>query len=68
MRRGERLSVEFFKARALDYDAWYVKHPSLYKLVLLAAARLGCSATMIFKVEFLEGCDSRRGLPKPQQA
>jgi hypothetical protein len=36
--------VEVFKARALDYDAWYVKHPplSLYESELLAAARLGC--------------------------
>jgi hypothetical protein len=34
--------VEVFKARALGYDAWYVKHPSLYKSELLAAARLGC--------------------------
>jgi hypothetical protein len=34
--------VEVFKARALDYDAWYVKHSSLYKSELLAAARLGC--------------------------
>jgi ubiquinone/menaquinone biosynthesis C-methylase UbiE len=34
--------VEVFKARALDYDAWYVKHPSLYKSELLAAARLDC--------------------------
>jgi len=34
--------VEVFKARALDYDAWYVKHPSLYKSELLVAARLGC--------------------------
>jgi hypothetical protein len=34
--------VEVFKARALDYDAWYIKHPSLYKSELLAAARLGC--------------------------
>jgi hypothetical protein len=33
--------VEVFKARALGYDAWYVKHPSLYKSELLAAARLG---------------------------
>jgi ubiquinone/menaquinone biosynthesis C-methylase UbiE len=35
--------VEVFKARALDYDAWYLKHPSLYESELLAAARLGCS-------------------------
>jgi len=34
--------VEVFKARALDYDAWYVKHPSLYESELLAAARLDC--------------------------
>ncbi len=34
--------MEVFKARALDYDAWYVKHPSLYKSELLAAARLDC--------------------------
>jgi hypothetical protein len=34
--------VEVFKARALGYNAWYVKHPSLYKSELLAAARLGC--------------------------
>jgi hypothetical protein len=34
--------VEVFKARALDYDAWYLKHPSLYESELLAAARLDC--------------------------
>ena len=34
--------MEVFKARALDYNAWYVKHPSLYKSELLAAARLDC--------------------------
>ncbi len=34
--------MEVFKARALDYDSWYVKHPSLYKSELLAVARLGC--------------------------
>ncbi|MEM4652077.1 MAG: methyltransferase domain-containing protein, partial [Pyrobaculum sp.] len=33
--------MEVFKAKALDYDAWYVKHPSLYESELLAAARLG---------------------------
>jgi hypothetical protein len=33
--------VEVFKARALDYDVWYVKHPSLCRSELLAAARLG---------------------------
>ena len=34
--------MEVFKARALDYDAWYLKHPSLYKSELLAAAWIDC--------------------------
>jgi ubiquinone/menaquinone biosynthesis C-methylase UbiE len=35
--------MEVFKARALDYDAWCLRHPSLYESELLAAARLDCS-------------------------
>jgi ubiquinone/menaquinone biosynthesis C-methylase UbiE len=34
--------VEVFKARALDYDAWYLKHPRGAPTCRERAARLGC--------------------------
>jgi len=34
--------VEVFRSRALDYDAWYERHPSLYRSELLAASRFDC--------------------------